>query len=454
MTTDATTDRARNVVLVTFDSVRADHCGFVDPASSLTPELDAMAEQGTAFSRAMASSSRTPTSVPELMTGVPMPHRDADSQTGEMARIREHVTSYETVAERFAERGYTTAGFSANPWTGDGTGFPDAFERFDRLDQGGEYTRLYRTLMPFVTGTAAGVVVYYLDSWLRKAGSFSQWEAFGEDLFATIDRLPEPYFVWVFLMDAHNPYIVPKRDRVENSTLDMYYGMLRGNSQLRHSSGESYLADDLPSSVEKRVVQAYRDSVRSVDRFAGELRQRVDTSDTSVVFHADHGEAFKEHGTYGHQNALYQENVHVPLLVYGADAEAGRVVEDPVSLRSMPDLLLSLGDGEGVPVDELTAGPVVSRTASGDTLAVTTRRWKYIVGPDGAELYDLEADPEEKRDVADEHREVCADLDRDLEAYRATVPELDAEAEAAAAREDEELSDEVRSHLQTLGYVD
>jgi arylsulfatase A-like enzyme len=120
----------------------------------------------------------------------------------------------------------------------------------------------------------------------------------------------------------------------------------------------------------------------------------------------------------------------------------------------MPDLLLSLGAGEGVPVDELTAGPVVSRTASGDTLAVTTRRWKYIVGPDGAELYDLEADPEEKRDVADEHREVCADLDRDLEAYRATVPELDAEAEAAAAREDEELSDEVRSHLQTLGYVD
>jgi arylsulfatase A-like enzyme len=284
---------------------------------------------------------------------------------------------------------------------------------------------------------------------MRKTGSFSQWPVFADELFETMETLPEPYFVWVFLMDTHNPYIVPREDRVENSTLDMYYGMLRGNSQLRHSSGDSYLADDIPPGVERRIVRAYRDSVRSVDRFTGALCEHVDTDDTSVVFTADHGEAFNEHGTYGHQNALYQENVHVPLLVYEG-CDEGHVVDDPVSLRSLPELLLALGAGEGVPVESLTGSPVVSRTASGDTLAVTGRRWKYITTPDGDELYDLERDPGETENLAGEetdYDDVREEFEGAIEAYLQRVPD------AGEDEDDAELSDEVRSQLETLGYV-
>jgi len=436
----------RNVILVTFDSLRADHCGFIDPESTLTPNLDAVAERGTVFERAIAPAPRTPTSVPEMMTGTPMVHAAADSRGAEMSRIRDHVSRFETVAERFAARGYTTAGFSANPWTGDETGLPGTFDHYDRLDDRG-HTLLYRLAMPVVTGTTAGAVVYYLDSFLRKTGSFSQWPVFAEDLFETIDALPEPFFVWVFLMDTHNPYLVPPADRVENSTFDMYYGMLRGNSQLRHPSNDTFLGDDIPPGIERRIVRAYRDSVRSVDRFAGRLDDRIDTAGTTLVFSSDHGEGFDEHGTYGHQNALYAENVHVPLLVADGGHES-QVVEDAVSLRSLPELLLSLGAGEGVPATELTEGPVVSRTASGDTLAVRTRRWKYIGTPNGAELYDLEGDPGETHSVADDHPETCEEMERALEEHRQTVPETGEGSEGLA------LGDEVESHLRTLGYVD
>jgi arylsulfatase len=122
------------------------------------------------------------------------------------------------------------------------------------------------------------------------------------------------------------------------------------------------------------------------------------------VVHADHGEAFGEHGTYGHEPYLYEENVHVPLVVGGVPTER---VERPVSLRSLPRLAVQLADDEWDPAS-LGTDFALSRTAGSERVALRGRRLKYIRSGTGSELYDLARGEQEP--LADEELEaLCHD---------------------------------------------
>jgi arylsulfatase len=438
----------KNILLVTFDSVRGDHCGFLNDACDLTPNLDRLAARGTVFENAIAPGPRTPTSAPEMITGGPMAHVAADSNEAQVSRIRAHLDSHSTLPERLNELGYDTAALSANPWTSDQTGFTDAFDDFKRLYDTKEPSAFRRAGLKLFSGTFAGTVVLWIDSWKEKRDHFSQWPAYFEEITSTLERRDRPWFVWIFLLDTHNPYIVPPEDRVDNSTLDMYYGVVRGNSKFRHGGTGSYYDDDLPPSVDRRVRRAYRDAVRSADRFMGELWEHVDTDETMLLFNSDHGEGFGDHGTYGHRHALYEENVHVPLVVWDGD-HVGERVSAPFSLRTLPDMLVSYAeDGRLESYDDWTADRVITRTEGGEKIAVRGRRWKYILSEDDEELYDLDADPDERTSVASDHPDRCEEMKTDIDAYLESVP--DAEAPLGAG----DLSAEAQDRLKTLGYVD
>lgn len=113
-------DSKRNLVLVTVDSLRADHCGFVNEASELTPTIDRLAEEGIAYTQAIAPGPRTPSSVPVMFTGEFMSDDEgwtmADWQ-GRQQRIAQHMNRFQHLSERLQRRGYETAAFTANPWT-------------------------------------------------------------------------------------------------------------------------------------------------------------------------------------------------------------------------------------------------------------------------------------------------------------------------------------------------
>lgn len=443
------TDR-RNVVLVTVDSLRADHCGFIEESSTLTPTLDRLAESGDVFESAVAPGPRTPSSVPEFLTGEPMAQHESGSRGDQMARIRDHLDSHRTIAATLSDMGYTTAAFSANPWTAHQTGIADEFDQFHRVDQTTDGTVVHKPGVRLVSGTPVGSFLYYLESWWEKRGNFAQWPVFFEDIVDEVDDLEEPYFIWIFLMDTHNPYIVPPIDRTETTTWGMYYGMFRGNSKFRHVDRKSYLKSELPDSVERRVQAAYRDAVRSVDRFAGRLVDTLAADDPVFLYHADHGEAFGEHGGYGHQDVLYEENIHVPLLITRADEGDGKQTTDPISLRALPPLIEELATGAG-PIDysKWTDSYAAARTWSGDTVALRGRRWKYLFGDAGSELYDLKADPGETTDVASEEVAVVDDLSAAAEAFLDTIPE------ATPGRSDDvSLSTDVKQRLERLGYTE
>lgn len=434
----------KNIILVTADSLRGDHCGFLNSNADTTPNLDELAGSGVVFENAIAPGPRTPTSVPEMLTGVPLPHFSPCSYEEQVERFATHLDRYRTLPERLSELGYTTIAFSTNPWTSTRCGVDEIFDEF--YDMGTMRPTLVQKFSSSVlSGTQAETLALWFERWRQDRSFFSRWPVLFEELAETVGDLSEPYFLWVFLMDTHNPYLVSRRDRIESTTVSMYYGLLRGNSVFSHASNQSYFKSELPSHVEACIKRAYRDAVRSVDRFVATLVNRTQEDDPVVVFHSDHGEAFNEHGTYGHQQMLYEENVHVPLLAYGTGADDGRRISRPISLRTLSDLLVAYGrDQTPFTSDEWTEPYVVARSEDGSTLAARSEDSKYIRTGDDAELYDLTSDPNETQNVVDEVD--TTPFEERIDAYLETVP----------AREhgetDVELSRDVRRRLSLLGY--
>lgn len=411
----------------------------MNSAMDTTPTLDRMATESVVFENAIAPGPRTPSSIPEITTGEALPKSAGGEQhwrEAMMQSITNHVDRYETIAERFEERGYSTAAYTANPWTLRTTNFDAGFDQFHEIgsSSSGRFQELF-------SETAVESVARIADKWWDNEGWFSQWRTFYEDLNSTIDQLNEPYFVWVFLLDTHNPYLVPRQDREESTAFGTYYSTIRGNSIIGDSSRKTNYREEIPSTVEHRLKRAYRDTIRSVDRFVDTLWNDRADEDPVMVLHADHGEAFNEHGTYGHQRQLYEENIHVPLLVYNAGSTDR--VHEPVSLRALPEIMLAATDEDDL--TRWTADHVCSRTDDGVSMAVRSERWKYISSDNDEELYDLTTDPREERNVIDSYDDKADELRAALASFVAELPE---ESTTQAEAVDQGVTD----RLESLGY--
>lgn len=426
-----------DIIAVTADSLRADHCGY-QSETDLTPTLDALAADSLTFTNAIAPGPRTLSSVPVTHTGVPFAETDHDvgDYAARVARIRDHVQRFETVSERLRAEGYTTVAFTANPWTSADNEFDVGFDEFREVGRTGGY------LPSLFSGTPVETPARLFDQWIHKDAWFSQWRTFYEEFADTVQSIEGPVFAWVFLLDTHNPYIVPKADREASSLLDMYSALFEANDALNQTGGQTMYRRSLDDSTIDKLTAAYRDSVRSVDAFVDRLVGTFD--DATILFHADHGEAFGEHGTFGHEPVLYEENIHVPLFVHNAGTT--RTVDSVVSTTVVPEILSTVARGETVDPASLTAEYAVARNESDTALAVRGDRWKYIRDESGERLFDLATDPEETTDVSDREPDVLDEFRAKREAYLASLPDADAETGAVE-------SEDMRAHLQSLGYL-
>jgi arylsulfatase len=413
----------------------------MNTAMDTTPNLDEMATDSLVFENAIAPGPRTPSSIPEIFTREPLPKRTEDSNDWRealMQSIAKHLDQHETIAEQFKQRGYSTAAYTANPWTLRSTNFDTGFDQFHEIgsDSTGSLERLF-------SGTIAETIARLGGQWWRKEDWFSQWRTFYSDLEETVNQLTEPYFLWVFLLDAHNPYIAPKQDRRESNTFGTYYSVLRGNSVVGDDAKKTNYREHLPPSIESRIKRAYRDTIRSVDQCIDTLRSDTANEEPIIVLHADHGEGFGEHGTYGHQPELYEENIHVPLLIY--NCESTTRVAEPISLRLLPDILTTVASGADEPA-RFTSENVCSRTDDNVSMAVRSERWKLIVSDEDEELYDLTNDPGENRNVIESEEKTAVNLRMTLESFVEELPE-DSLAEKLQG-----VSNDITDRLESLGY--
>jgi arylsulfatase A-like enzyme len=406
-------DARENIILLTIDSLRADHCGFMGCKHDTTPTLDRLARNGVVFENAIAPGPRTPSSMPVAFTGrfgrqEEVPWSDWRERWN---RIADLLRRHRTLAERLQSDGYTTIGVTANPWT-QKTGFDLGFDRFlelqgaDAIKNGSVNGQAFRVLDWLFDRTRLGREY----QWDQARDWFVQWTHYYDRILKAVRKVEQPYFLWAFALDPHQPYLAPRRHRRETSTASMYYANVR-----ERVTGS---IDELSSRTRTWLKRSYRDSIRSADRLVAALEDDLAADDPTFVVHADHGEAFGEHGTFGHEEQVYEENLHVPLVVSGVGSQT---VRDPVSLRSLPALLERLASGEAFHPEEFTREYVTAATEGVHTRARTVRgrRWKYITNGVGSELYDLNADPGETENLIEGRPELVEQFQCLLEARHA-----------------------------------
>jgi len=452
-----------DIVLVTIDTLRADHCSAYGYPVPTTPSLDALAARGVLFRHAYAESSTTAPSHAVLMTsrhfrtlgvgknGIPLP----DDAT--------------TLAEALAEAGYEAAAFvSSFPLT-KRFGFAQGFEVYDDKFQIDEAS-LGRRGGSKAHDRLAGATLARVEEWLEKRST------------------SRPLFLWVHFVDPHAPYRSPER-----------------------------FAGKWPAGV-KPAVQRYDAEVHYADRQLGLLLDAVakKTPDREdfVVVTSDHGEGLGDHGWMSHGVNLHEEAVRIPLVAsWPGRLAAGKVVEDPVSLV---DVARGILDEVGIEAKafeharemfgktdparsvflqrrEYRSGKERGRKIAGEMTAVVERGTKLILAPEEErrELYDLKADPREMTDLlappgqaatrkprrgaadAKEQPSVAANTPPPVAADATTPPAASgkaAESEAAAhtlegtlslwldafppAGSDAPLDKETQKALHALGYVD
>jgi arylsulfatase A-like enzyme len=413
-------DSKRNVVLVTVDSLRADHCGFAESESGLTPAIDRLAGEGLAFTQAIAPGPRTPSSVPVLFTGEFMADDDgwtmADWQRRQR-RLGQHMTRFTHLSERMQRHGYETAAFTANPWTTRESNFDAGFDDFTEVSaDSNDISSQHLSDSPLFKLADRGFEALPTDpvDWSEKKEWFSQWTGYFELIRERVAELSEPFFLWVFILDSHQPYITPRQFREECALWEMYYSILR------YWQGE--VADEeIPPHAREMIAKTYRDAVRSVDGFVDALHEATAACNPITVFLSDHGEALGEHGNFGHKQTLFEENLRVPFFVH--DAGVSGTVEEQFSLRALPEILNNLARVDDFDPQRYTRQFVVSQIESNRMESVRTLRWKLVRDADSTTLYDLQDDPEEDEDVHSAFPEVTSSLSSFLDRHDATEAE-------------------------------
>jgi choline-sulfatase len=404
----------RDVVIVTIDTLRADHLGAYGYAAARTPNFDRLAREGVRFDRAYATAPITLTSHASLMTGRYPPGHGA-RHNGMRLDLKTP-----TLAEAFAAKGYATAAFVA--------AFP--LDRRFGLIKG---FQSYGDTMPrdeagHVTNERPGrLVVDEALAWLS---------AHRQDRF----------FLWVHLFEPHAPY---------------------GNP-----------AD--PAQAGRPPIARYDDDIAEADAQMGRLVDALGDlrSQTLIVVAGDHGEAFGEHGEISHSLFTYDTTLRVPLVFSGGNIATLGAIPDAVSLVDVAPTIASLADlgrfdadgvvilppfakaAAGKPTSDLPPSPQSGFSAASERSLYaesfaplldfgwsplrTIRKggWKYVAAPK-PELYDLDHDPGETRNLVATEPARVADLAR----------EVDRISSSALASTAQTTDRESLLRLQALGYA-
>ncbi len=349
-----------NLVLVTLDTVRADHLGCYGDSQAITPALDGLAAEGLRFTSASSTVPLTLPSHTTILSGLLPPHHGLRNNGAGLL-----APGTPTLATLLAAAGYRTAAFLGAFVLDHRFGLAGGFEVYDdeipRDPKAGTILEAERPGRDVMDRALA---------WLRTPGKGDA----------------RPFFLWVHLYDAHAPYQPPAQWAAKHP-------------------GRPY--DGEISEVDEQV-----------GRLLAELKSRGLDGRTVVAVAADHGEGLGEHGELTHGLLLYEPTLHVPLLLRAPWGLQPRVVAAPVSLVDLAPTLAGLvghpfpagRDGRDLSRallagEEPAAGNVYAETRYPATFgwsplaALRRRDRKYIASP-RPELYDLARDPGEADEPA------------------------------------------------------
>jgi len=423
------------LILITIDTLRADHLGCYGYPRNTSPHIDAFAAEALLFENAYAPMPTTlPSHVSLLTSSLPARHGVLSNfRYLQIPMVTSDDSELRSVAQWLGEAGYQTAAFTSASPLSRGTGIDAGFAHFDApppFDEGGESIRR----------DASETISLALD-WLSKAEPAS------------------PIFLWVHVFDPHLPYEPP-------APHDTAFGEADRAAQIAELNARG-VARPLHRFV-ANATNLYDGEIRFADaeigRLFGALRERNLYESAVIVLTGDHGEGLHQHGEPGHDQ-LWRSTLSVPLIARwpgGPRGERSPVVASLVdvlpTLRAHTNLPLSRAsfDGSDLLVEEsqtpraaLSQEPLRSTAPTERTFALSEGPWRlWWLNNGPSRLYNLEQDPHELRNVLADHPEVAARL-------RARIDDMLAEArERPGIEVSEEIDPALRKRLIELGYAE
>ncbi len=448
----------RNCIFLTIDSLRADAIGFSGRGESVTPTIDRLASHGAAFTQAITGGSWTQAAFPTIFTS---------TYGGHFGGCLERLSQLRpSPVETLQANGYLTAGFSTNPHLSTRTGYDRGFETFLEFDPAEEDPRL-RSLRGGQT-LLRRPLFHRLSSLVgRKMGPARPYctaKEMTDEILRWLGEASRPFFVWAHFMDAHWPYN-------GGGDLSSPEGIAAAWKDL--SRFHAWAQDPNPPRREiDHLHRQYMDGLAAVDREIGRMMELLETSGhadrTAVCIASDHGEEFWDHGRWGHwEDNLFDEIIKVPLIFAVPGENSGVKVDRQVTTLDLMPTILEICGCSDVPgmrgkslcaawrdpdrADCFTEEAVCEMPReSWRRIAVRTERFKYIWdsrNPETGKLYDLEADPEETRDVRVDFPAETRRLQHRVNDHLREASETSSASECAAADE------QVNRRLRALGYM-
>jgi arylsulfatase A-like enzyme len=413
-----------NVLFVLVDTLRADRLGVYGYERDTSPNLDTLAATGIRFAQQVSQSSWTKCSMASLWTGL-YPVRTRVLRAYDVVSPEARMP-----AEIFQEAGFRTAGIWRNGWIDPNFGFSQGFEIYvSPRSERSRNARVVRLENPNVSldGDDADILNSALE-FLRAHGH-------------------ERWFLYLHMMDVH---------------------------QYAYSAESALFGTSYSDS--------YDNSIRWVDSLLGhlfgELEERGLRENTLIVFSADHGEAFGEHGGEGHARNVYGEVTQTPLIMsFPFRLDPGIVVEarsqnvdlwptvlELLGLPALPDvdgrslvpqIVAAAGgetspDGDGVAFAQIDQAWGRTREGPQPMVAVNQGQWRLMFRagfPERTELYDKWADPREQRNIAGEQPEVTEALKERAVGYLNSPPPPWGEDAPSVEIDEMQLN-----QLRALGY--
>jgi arylsulfatase A-like enzyme/Flp pilus assembly protein TadD len=397
---------APNVLLITIDTVRADHLGCYGAKEIQTPTLDALARDGIVFERAVSQVPLTWPSHAVILTGLYPFQNGVQDFTGQPLEPR-----FRSIAQAFQQHGYATGAVVSAFVLDRSWGLARGFDFYDDAFPAKAFAKRDLNLVE----RRAGESVTRALAWLQK-------------------NPRRPFFFWLHLYDPHSPYDPPEPYRTQYRS--------------HPYDGEIAYADH-----ELGRVIAWLKHNQLYDR-------------TLVVFLSDHGESLGEHGEQEHGFFVYNSTVHIPMIVKppaGSDFRPGRV-SGPVETTAIAPTLLGVAGIHDEIEKQLRSSALLGTNARAGAEAYSetfypfssfgwsplhaleTSRYQYIDAPE-PELYDLASDPAEKNNLAPQQPATAAVLKEKLRTLLQEHPFTPAQDGNS------ELSADAIEKLRALGYV-
>jgi arylsulfatase A-like enzyme len=441
-------ENARRIILISIDTLRADHLGCYGYPRNTSPQIDLLASDSVTFLDTYAASPWTLPSHVSLLTSLYSVHHQVyyDDESMDPALV--------TLADVLRQQNFYCAAFTGGGFVSSVYGFSKGFDSYS--DDAGS--------------------VFRQDSAEHLFHLASEWLESHKD---------QSFFLFLHTYQPHNPYACP----FPYKTM-----FLEEAAQWRHLDLTSYLGGKpgvfrkLTDDERRNVIGLYNGEIRYTDeKFIGPLIERLKEigiyDQTMIVFTSDHGEEFFDHGGWGHGHSLYDESLKVPLIIkFPASLYKGQRVSSVVSLVDVfPTILEEMGVGASeLNIDGRSLFPLIRGKERGDResladiapyildshipqkIAMNKGKEKlilnkkftpedigfFIASPpslDPVEIYDLGQDPKEQHNIANRRAELANQI----------IERINQIYQEAKKRNTKKLviDEELRKQLKALGYI-